>query len=292
MTGNDGRENGTAASAAASAGAALHRNLHAGALALSATGAAIMGYLSYLHFGVGGSVVCDLSETLNCSVVNQSIFSEIIGIPVSFLGLAYFLTLIVILLSRRVRNPYTLVLLFSAFSLTFGLYLTGIELLVIKSFCLFCELSKVVMLAVIVVSAVAARHAKETVSSALVVAAIVAGLVFAAAAYRVQRVPFAAPDWTAEAQCLTERGVVMYGAYWCPKCAKQKRLFGDAVEFISEVECDPRGENAEPERCVAREISGTPTWIQETPDGEVVERLAGVHAPDVLAERFGCLSSD
>ncbi|PSN15099.1 hypothetical protein C7271_21160 [filamentous cyanobacterium CCP5] len=59
---------------------------------------------------------------------------------------------------------------------------------------------------------------------------------------------------------LTATGAVMYGAYWCPHCEAQKELFGAAMEAIPYVECDPEGENAQPELCQAKNIEGYPTW--------------------------------
>ncbi|MEM9116622.1 MAG: hypothetical protein AAGD09_01935 [Cyanobacteria bacterium P01_F01_bin.56] len=59
---------------------------------------------------------------------------------------------------------------------------------------------------------------------------------------------------------LTEQGAAMYGAFWCPHCEDQKALFGDAVSRVPYVECDPEGDNAQPELCVAKEIKGYPTW--------------------------------
>lgn len=59
---------------------------------------------------------------------------------------------------------------------------------------------------------------------------------------------------------LEQQGATMYGAFWCPHCADQKELFGDAVERVPYVECDPEGEDAQPEVCAAKEIQGYPTW--------------------------------
>jgi len=62
-------------------------------------------------------------------------------------------------------------------------------------------------------------------------------------------------------KCLTERGVVMYGAFWCPSCERVKDKFGDSFKFVSYVECDGRDPKGQPERCLAENIEGYPTWI-------------------------------
>jgi len=63
------------------------------------------------------------------------------------------------------------------------------------------------------------------------------------------------------AKCLTEKGATLYGAYWCPHCNNQKKLFGSSLKYLNYVECDPNGENAKPELCKQNNITGYPTWI-------------------------------
>lgn len=58
-----------------------------------------------------------------------------------------------------------------------------------------------------------------------------------------------------------EKGMVMYGAYWCSHCKQQKETFGDAFQYIDYVECDAKGQNANPDECKAQGIEGYPTWI-------------------------------
>jgi len=80
------------------------------------------------------------------------------------------------------------------------------------------------------------------------------------------------------AQCLAEKGITMYGAYWCPHCQNEKRAFGDSFRFVPYVEC-----TAEPQRCVAAGIRGYPTWI--FPDGR---RLEGEQGIEKLSRQSGC----
>ncbi len=80
------------------------------------------------------------------------------------------------------------------------------------------------------------------------------------------------------AKTLTEKGMVMYGAYWCSHCNNQKKMFGDAVKYIDYVECDPQGENANPEECKANNVEGYPTWIYEG------NRYSGEQPLEKLAE--------
>ncbi|MBD2103259.1 hypothetical protein [Leptolyngbya sp. FACHB-261] len=60
---------------------------------------------------------------------------------------------------------------------------------------------------------------------------------------------------------LKQMGAKMYGTFWCPYCQRQKELLGtEAVAQISYVECDPQGQNAQPNLCVKAGVSSYPTW--------------------------------
>jgi len=75
----------------------------------------------------------------------------------------------------------------------------------------------------------------------------------------------------------------MYGAYWCPHCANQKASFGKSFKNVNYIECDARGDNAQPELCQAASIQGYPTWI--FPDST---RQSGEVPLRTLAVKSGC----
>lgn len=85
------------------------------------------------------------------------------------------------------------------------------------------------------------------------------------------------------AQCVTDSGAVMYGAYWCGHCQSQKESFGDSWGLVNYVECDPRGNGARPELCEQNGITGYPTWIYG--DGQ---KASGVQQLSTIASRTGC----
>lgn len=96
----------------------------------------------------------------------------------------------------------------------------------------------------------------------------------------------AAPEVAALAQCLSDKGVVMYGAYWCPHCANQKEMFASAWDAVSYVECaQPGNPRAQTKECQDADIEGYPTWV--FPDGA---RLSGERQLAELAEKAGCPS--
>ena len=73
----------------------------------------------------------------------------------------------------------------------------------------------------------------------LVIAGTVAGGVMARTYLK------SAPEagmYDAFAQCLAQKQVTMYGAYWCPHCENQKKLFGSAWEYVPYEECAIRGQ--------------------------------------------------
>lgn len=80
------------------------------------------------------------------------------------------------------------------------------------------------------------------------------------------------------AKCLTQKGVVMYGAYWCPHCQRQKKLFGDSFQYVNYVEC-----TKDVKKCQEKKIEGYPTWIFKNG-----ERIAGEVSFDQLAQKTSC----
>lgn len=146
-------------------------------------GAAFMGYLTHLHSSGSASAICDISENLSCSFVNSSAFSELFGIPIAVLGILYFLTIVVMMLVPLWPDPFRDAMLFTVFSLLFGLYLSGVELLVLDSFCLFCELSKLIMAIILVLAVQGCRADGERVRWAWVAGAAALAVAFSGAAY-------------------------------------------------------------------------------------------------------------
>ena len=85
------------------------------------------------------------------------------------------------------------------------------------------------------------------------------------------------------AKCMTEKGVKVYGAYWCPNCQKQEELFGKSYDYINYVECAVEGSGEQNELCRKAGIEAYPTW--ELPNGQ---RIIGVRTPEELAEITDC----
>jgi hypothetical protein len=91
--------------------------------------------------------------------------------------------------------------------------------------------------------------------------------------------------YDAFARCLTGKGVKMYGAYWCPHCADQKKLFDASFKYAPYVECGVPGNTAKTQQvCTDAGIKHFPTW-QFPPVGD---RIEGEMPLEDLSMRTGC----
>lgn len=85
------------------------------------------------------------------------------------------------------------------------------------------------------------------------------------------------------AQCLGEKGVTFYGAFWCPHCQEQKRDFGTSAKLLPYVECSlPDGRTRTP-ICIEKGIESYPTW--DFADGT---RVTGNMKLEELRDKTGC----
>ena len=92
-----------------------------------------------------------------------------------------------------------------------------------------------------------------------------------------------AGKYTEFAKCIKEKGASFYGAFWCPHCAEQKELFGDAVSELPYVECSTQDKQNQTQQCIDKEIKSYPTW--EFADQS---RLNGLVSLEKLAEVTTC----
>ena len=91
--------------------------------------------------------------------------------------------------------------------------------------------------------------------------------------------------YDAFAHCLGDRGVKMYGAWWCPHCTEQKEKFGASFEYAPYIECGVKGDlKGQNPVCKEDGIKHFPTW-QFPPTGERVERVFSL---EELSDRTGC----
>ena len=84
------------------------------------------------------------------------------------------------------------------------------------------------------------------------------------------------------AQCLTDKGAVMYGLYWCPHCEDQKKLFGTSFGKVRYVECGTVDHKEQPQ-CAQEGLVDFPAW--RFADGE--RHAGGLSLPE-LSAKTGC----
>jgi thiol-disulfide isomerase/thioredoxin len=85
------------------------------------------------------------------------------------------------------------------------------------------------------------------------------------------------------AQCLKEKKVTFFGAFWCPHCQATKRMFGAAVKSLPYVECSIADGKGQTQVCKDNKIESYPTW--QFADGS---RLSGEQTLQALADKSTC----
>ncbi|KKU48641.1 hypothetical protein A3H10_04905 [Candidatus Uhrbacteria bacterium RIFCSPLOWO2_12_FULL_46_10] len=116
------------------------------------------------------------------------------------------------------------------------------------------------------------------ISGGIVVVAIIVGLVVFFSSNNSQPGKF-----DEFAKCLSDKGAVFYGAFWCPHCKNQKASFGKSVDYLNYVECSTPDGRGRTQECKDKKIEGYPTW--EFSDGS---RESGELSLSRLAEKTGC----
>jgi uncharacterized membrane protein len=135
------------------------RNRNLVITALATLGLADALYLLTVHWGWWSAVCLGVG---NCEVVNTSIYSELLGIPVALLGALSYLGLIGlgILIWNSVLDEYTRTARFflSAVSLVFSAYLTYVELFILHDICPWCVLSALLVTLICILSGLELRE--------------------------------------------------------------------------------------------------------------------------------------
>ncbi len=89
------------------------------------------------HYGTSKTDYCALDEIFDCDLVNRSVYSRFLGMPVAFIGLLGYLVLLAMTF-RRDRLSAGLLTAAAWIGLGFSLYLTYIEAHVLAVWCLLC----------------------------------------------------------------------------------------------------------------------------------------------------------
>lgn len=131
------------------------RRLLSAIAVLAIAGMVISSVSLYHHYGTSTSSFCDLGENFNCDIVNRSVYSTVLGIPVALVGIIGYLSLLVLTTLCRAKTETPVMLLIaSAAGLAFALYLTYLEAFVLGAWCILCLSSLTVIVTIVILSSV------------------------------------------------------------------------------------------------------------------------------------------
>ena len=257
-------------------------------LVLAGLGVLLTGYLTLVAWLGEHPAYCGADS--ECDLVQSSRWSTLFGMPIALWGLATYALLAGLAWRLRSRpSAWRATLLVAGVGAGVSWFLTLVSVFQIEATCGYCLASFVLanVLLVLVLLRRPARMPEHAWRKALplpagAVVAVVLGLqlhfsgVFDPAAGPED------PHLRALATHLHDSGARFYGAYWCPACQEQKKLFTASDDRLPYIECTPEGRGGpRAVDCLTRNIGQYPTWII---DGR---RHTGV----VSVERLGRLSS-
>jgi uncharacterized membrane protein len=129
-------------------------NLRIGAFLIAAVGFFDALYLSWVKLA-HTEVFCGGSN--NCSTVNNSRFADIYGVPIAYLGLGAYIVILILLFLEGQNNSwgeYFPMVIFgmSLIGTLYSIYLTYVEIAVIKAICPYCIVSAIMMVLLLVTS--------------------------------------------------------------------------------------------------------------------------------------------
>ncbi len=128
-------------------------------LALALLGVAVSAYLTVEHYSSSTTLACPDTGVINCVKVTTSSYSELLGVPVAVLGLAFFVLMVGLCLPvawrSRVGAVHRARLTAVAAGALFVLYLVWAELFRVDAICLWCTVVHVLAVALFGVVALA-----------------------------------------------------------------------------------------------------------------------------------------
>ena len=124
---------------------------------LSLLGLGVSSFLFY-EYSIAGSIICPTGG--GCDIVRASPYSLFLGISIPILGIVFYLAMAVLAVVRSQASSrkilFYLQLLITVAGVGFGIYLTLLEIFVIRAICFWCVLSFIISL-MILLSVVLAR---------------------------------------------------------------------------------------------------------------------------------------
>lgn len=232
---------------------------------LALVGVAITAYLTAATWLSAAPAFC--AEGSGCDLIQQSEWSTLLGLPIALWGLLLYALIGLIAWRMPSRLKRWRRLWFLAFiGVSISLYLTAVGWWVLDAFCPWCLLSLATISALLIVVFLRRPASAPGMawgpwllrSSGISLAVVVALHLYSSDLLSLPQNPRLA----ALATHLEESGAQYYGAFWCPSCQRQKRLFGAAKDRLPYVECSPGGRGRPmAQACVVAGIATYPTWV-------------------------------
>ena len=228
---------------------------------------ALTAYLAWTAFTGGAVQGCSVGG--GCDIVLTSRWATLLGLPTSVWGLFGYTALAAVAFVRRADRHWSYAWTLAFFGVCYSAYLTVVSLTILESACPYCLTSLGLMTGILAL--VVFQRPPEMAHRSWV--GLVAGRgALAAVVILVLHANYAAPQAEptgpedpmirALAEHLTEKGVLFYGASWCPHCQEQKRLFGNSASRLPYVECNLAGPNApQASACSIAGVRSYPTWV-------------------------------
>jgi uncharacterized membrane protein len=123
------------------------RNLRLLAGALAVVGLAVAGYLTWAHYA-SADVIC--VRRGGCETVQNSSYAEIAGIPVAVFGVAFYATMLALLVWDS-ENARFIATALAFVGVVFSGYLVVLQAFVIDAFCVWCLANDLVIAPALVV---------------------------------------------------------------------------------------------------------------------------------------------
>ncbi|MDT8450256.1 MAG: vitamin K epoxide reductase family protein [Wenzhouxiangellaceae bacterium] len=252
---------------------------------LAALGLLLTGYLGFVAYGSEAPLFCGPES--GCSIVQNSSYATLLGLPVALWGFGLYALILwsAVTLPPRLKRWNRLAWL-TGLGFAISVYFTLTGIVQLDATCGWCLTSAALMTALFVTVMLRRPESAPGIPwpvfgrNLVLGTGFVVALLFAWQNGLLQ--PPEDPRLKALATHLEETGAKYYGAFWCPNCQRQSRMFGRSADRLPYVECTPNGRGGVTAfECVANDITGYPTWII---DGR---RFQGVLSPDELARHSG-----
>jgi len=186
---------------------------------ISVAGLAVAGYLGIVKLAAGNALWCEAGG--GCEIVQSSRYALFLGLPTALWGAGLYAAVAGLSLSGLTAQRWLAAFLLAVMGSSFSLYLTYLELAVIRALCGYCLASTAIAVLLLGVlwqkrGVTPGRSARVSPGRvlALGILAALGTVVIGAGVFAVESPREATAYQEALARHLSASGAVMYGAYW------------------------------------------------------------------------------